>query len=488
MILAFDIGTTQARLALLDRTGSIEYLDSIRYEISSPKPAYQELDPYVVLDAVYTLLLKAKELLINVNVIIAASQGEAAILLDKDKKVVHNSILTFDPRSEKETQSLSEEFDKFDVYEKTGMPLHSMFTLPKLMWLKKNKDLARVHYFFCYSDFILYQLGARYHIDYSLASRTLMFDQNQLCWDETLVSHSGLNVSQMPQPVVSGSFVGYVNKFSVERFNLNPNCIILSGMHDQLASAIGANFMRDQSSVVTLGSTSSAISLKELSEFDKIHLFKSNVPFYPYLSTTQKAFMTFLPLSGELLQWYMQKILNNNLTLKELDGLAIEKGRGIFREDLFFIPFLAGIGTPNMNSKVTGEFRGLTIDANYLDLYVAIIEGICFEIKRNISLLPKTQQKHLTFVGGGTNSRFWLQTQANILGRPIYMSKVSETAIKGLAYVANGFLNENTSSVRNDNLSVNYDETEVKPNPYMQKKYSEKYERYLSMVDEINQN
>jgi xylulokinase len=96
-------------------------------------------------------------------------------------------------------------------------------------------------------------LGADPAVDYSLANRTLLFDVERGQWSEELLSRTGLDREKLPETVPSGTVIGTVSGDMARELGLSPDTVIVSGAHDQCASAVGCGVIDPGSAVYGMG-------------------------------------------------------------------------------------------------------------------------------------------------------------------------------------------------------------------------------------------
>ena len=102
---------------------------------------------------------------------------------------------------------------------------------------------------------------------------------------------------------------------------------------------------------------------------------------------------------------------------------------------LTFLPLLGGERSPGWNPHATGAISGLTFDTRASDLYQAALEGVAYRLAEIASLLPEVRQVVAT--GHALLARpDWIQLCADVLGRPVTASRVSEGSARGAAAYA----------------------------------------------------
>src|SRR5690606_27514215 len=148
--------------------------------------------------------------------------------VDKNGNATAPAIMNSDNRAVEEAAWWSEAFGKEEIYQITGLPLHPMFSLIKVMWIKKHKPeiYAQTAKFLSVGDYILTQLGLPPYTDYSLASRTMAFDINKNCWSKEILQHCGIPGDKFGIPVPAGTSAGTLSAEIAGQLGLEEGTIV----------------------------------------------------------------------------------------------------------------------------------------------------------------------------------------------------------------------------------------------------------------------
>ncbi len=125
--------------------------------------------------------------------------GESFTTLDRNGRAVTSAILNIDSRASAEMDEFVAAFGAAALYEKTSLPSHPMYTLPKIAWLRKHRpaEADRATPFLCLHDYLLFRITGSAVIDTSLASRTLGFHVVDAAWAETFLNIARASTKQM---------------------------------------------------------------------------------------------------------------------------------------------------------------------------------------------------------------------------------------------------------------------------------------------------
>jgi len=242
-LLGLDIGITGCKAVAFSLTGEMLAQAYREYPLYQPHPGWMELDPDEVWDAVRDVIRHVTQAIPGdpVRALSVSTHGESVVPLDAGGRHLCRFITALDTRAAEQTEWWGEQLGKDRLFQVTGMPLHPMYTVNKLMWLRQNQPdiFAGARRFLCMQDFVFYKLGLDPAMDYSLATRTMAFDVNHLGWSDEILSLADLAVEQLSRPLPSGSMLGQVKPSIADELGLAPGAVGVTGGHDQPSGALG---------------------------------------------------------------------------------------------------------------------------------------------------------------------------------------------------------------------------------------------------------
>ena len=489
--IGLDIGTTGAKASLILEDGTVRNVVYKEYDLRFPGHGMVEMHPDDVWNAVKDVLAGvAAEFHEPIEAISVASFGEAAVMLDKNGKPIRDSIFYTDVRGTGELDQLRSEMDIDRLQYLTGMPVNYMYTLLKLMWLKKNEPgaLEKTDKLLLYGSYIEYMLTGIAATDASLASRTLMFDRFSYDWDEEVCNQYGISRACLPQYVPAGNIIGTVPTSVAKELGLSGKTVVVSGVHDQVAAALGCGALESGQVADGIGSAECITApLPEKAELGT--MFKNNLCAEPHAVKGQHVALAFVNTAGASLKWYRDNFETELKMRCEKDGTnaydILNQSISEKPSGLLFLPYLAGTGTPYMDGTATGMLTGLTLGTTRQEIYRSIYEGINFEIRRNIELLKNTGFLIPELIcGGGGASAEALQLKADVLGIPVWMLENNQVGTMGLAMLctvamkrAKDFKEAAQCLVKRRRM--------IEPNDRFRREYGDKYCEYLRMYDAL---
>ncbi|MGE5605419.1 MAG: FGGY-family carbohydrate kinase [Bacteroidota bacterium] len=443
--MGLDIGTTGCKCTVLDITGRICSYSYKEYSIHSPGPGFYELNPNEVWEAVKNVIWKASNSYKGekITALSISSLGEAAVPLDKQGKILYNSLLYTDIRGSKNADYLKERLGPNKIMELTGLPVHSMFTINKLMWMKENQPevYRNVAKFLLYGDYILYKLGGVAAIDYSLASRTMAFNITSKIWDAEILNVAEVDCALFSPTVPSGTVVGTISKSVATELGLPADLVLVVGGHDHACAALGAGAIKEGIAIDSIG-TVECITAAFNQPVVNQKMLDNNFACAPHTKNGMFITYAFSLTGGSLLKWYRDHFAHQEKTEAArrrvsvyalLDAKASREPTG-----LLVLPHFTGTGTPYMDTWAKGAIVGLSLDVTPPMLYRAFLEGVTYEMLLNIECLEAAGVyiQELRAVGGGAKSNFWLQLKADVIGKKIVALNINEAGTTGTAIIA----------------------------------------------------
>lgn len=490
-LMGLDVGTTGSKCTILDYNGNVLSYAYKEYPVESPEPGFYELNPVAVWNSVREIIYMAVRGLKDekIEALSVSSIGEAVVPVDDKGKVLWNSILFSDSRGFEQAIELSRTLGHEKIMDITGLPVNSMYSLNKIMWLKDNRPdiFGRTRKFLLFEDFIIYMLTGVMAVDYSLASRTMAFDVVKKEWSGEILQAAGIDSGYFSEATGSGTIVGIVKSEISEELGLPRDTLVATGGHDQACAALGAGVIHEKMAVDGMG-TAECITAAFSKPALNSGMIKNNYNCEPHVIDGMYLSLSFTSSGGGLLKWYRDNFASREALEAEKQGIGIyrfldEKAYGE-PTSLLVLPHFSGSGTPYMDPYSKGVIVGLTMDTNSSHIYRALMEGISFEMRYNLECLRDSgiEVEKLRAVGGGAKSDLWLQIKADIMDIEIETLHISEAGTLGtviLAGVASGAYASHAEAVG----KLVRPGKVFTPNETNKKKYDESYQCYKKIYD-----
>ena len=442
-LMGIDVGTTGCKVVAFDEAGAVLAQAGREYPLLSPQPGWYELDPEQVWSFIRECLRAVNEQVRHdpVTALSLSSQGEAMAPVAKDGRVLANSPVSSDRRNAKQTAEMEAALGAERIFELTGQPMSTIYTLPKLLWWRDHAPeiLDQAWKFLCYVDFVAFKLGVEPVIDYSMAARTLAFDYRTEDWSDELLAAGHIRRDQLARPLPSGEIIGEIPRALAGELGFSGTVKVVTGGHDQPAGALGAGVLEPGTAMLAIGTTEALVAV---TDEPRRQMLDYNVSCYHHAAPGNFIALSGNQTGGRLLRWY-----RDELAAAER-AVADETGRDVYDViieqiddapgDLILLPYFVGSGAVHNDPAATGLLIGLTFDSKRADIVRAILEGLTYEQALCISLLREAgvEVNRIRAIGGGSRSERWMQIKSDITGLPISVIHTSEAASLGVAMLA----------------------------------------------------
>lgn len=497
-IAGLDIGTTGCKLTVFSEEGKDidrAYLD---YPVTRGGSEH-EVDAESIMEGVLSVLSAMAEKYPDIRGIGVTSFGETFVFTDGAGKPLHRAMLYTDPRGREECLELTEKMDGRRIAAITGLRPHEMYSLPKMMWIKKHRPqvYGQAKHAFLMEDYVVFQLTGKAQIDYSLATRTMAFDIASLGWSRELFELAGIDVSLMSEAVPVGTSAGNVLPGIARQTGLSEKTQIVSISHDQVAAAVGAGVFDAQTAVEGAGTVECITPVYEGLPPSDV-MYNGYFSVVPYVIPGRYVCYAFSYTGGALIQWCVDTLAKKEKELAAESGISVheylereyvrEHGEGSADKPsgLLVLPHFAGAATPYMDTGSKGALIGLTAAHTVSDIYRACMEGVAYEMLVNLEWLKGSgihfHMLHAT--GGGARSAVWTQMKADILNVPFTTLATANAGTVGSAMltgIAVGcFQNLDEAAAHMVEKTKVYLPDEVR-----HEKYMEVYRRYRRVYDAV---
>jgi xylulokinase len=481
-----DIGTTGCKAALFDESGTLLASASREYAVDIPHPSWAEQDA----ENVWRLAQGALGETIaatgtrEVAAIGLSVQGEAVMPVDVAGRALRPAILGMDSRTEEQNDWLRDRFGAEHLFERTGMPVHTVNTLPKLLWLKQHEpDLwARAERFLLYEDFLIQKMTGRAVISRCLASRTQLYDIPEDRWSPEILAALELDPERLATVEPSGVAVGPMRQELAGDLGLATAPLVVTGGHDQACGALGVGLIRPGLAMASTG-TAEVVEVALDAPVLNQTLYQGDISVYAHTAPGLYLAMTLNHSGGLVLRWFRDTLGQEEV--REAQATGRDAYELLLRDaspeptSLLLLPDFAGSGTPSFDTASKGAILGLTFSTSKTELAKAILEGLTFELRLNLDLLKEGGVKidELRAIGGGARSKLWLQLKADVTGVPVVAPRITEAASWGAALLAGVGAGHFDSAAQAAEDTVHLDRR-FEPDPESMERYEERYSLY----------
>ena len=435
-----DIGTTGCKITVFGMDGT--YLGGVYRDYPALRShSAHEVDGGAIWAAVREVLGKAAREYPGIAGIGVTSFGESFVLLDEKETPLLPTMLYTDPRGREECAELAQRLGKEKIIHTTGLNPAAMYSLPKLMWVKRHRpdEWKKARRVCQMQDYIVGRLTGNYQLDYSAATRTMTFDLQKFAWSEAMLDAAEMEEKLFSPLVPSGALAGAIRPEWASEWGLDADTRVISACHDQVAAAIGSGVLDDSATVDGAGTVECLTPV--FRRYDAEKMAEGNYCIVPFL---KGSFVTyaFSYTGGALVKWFTDQLAGYAAQQAREEGGSIY---GILEGEadgiptgILVQPHFAGAATPYMDPESKGAILGLQLSHTQSDLYRACMEGVCYEMRLNQERLSQAgiALSPLRATGGGAKSRVWMQMKADVLNLPVTRLGVSEAGAAGCAMLA----------------------------------------------------
>ncbi|HXF86172.1 MAG TPA: glycerol kinase GlpK [Anaerolineales bacterium] len=447
-VAALDQGTTSTRFMIFDHGGNVVAFDQKEHRQIYPKPGWVEHDPLEIweksCEVITTALRKGGVSPKEIAAIGITNQRETTIVWDRDTgKPIYNAIVWQDTRTDAIVKRLARTGGQDRFRKKTGLPLATYFSGPKIKWILENvpgaKEKARRGklLFGNIDTWLIWNLSGEHVTDVTNASRTMLMNLKTLDWDDEILDVMAIPRAMLPKIKSSSEIYGHIHaRNTASSVNTFLQGIPVAGdLGDQQAALFGQTCFRAGEAKNTYGTGCfMLLNTGEKPVQSKAGLLTT----LGYKIGGKKAVYALegsIAITGALIQW-----LRDNLSLiqksAEVEALAktVEDNGGIY-----FVPAFSGLFAPYWRSDARGVIVGLTRYVNKGHIARAALEATAYQTREVLEAMEKdsgVKLRALKVDGGMVFNELLMQFQADILGVPVIRPKVTETTALGAAYAA----------------------------------------------------
>jgi glycerol kinase len=446
---AVDLGTTSIRFMIFDHRGHIKGVAQKEHRQIFPRPGWVEHDPMEIwtntCDVMEAALAKSSISGSQLEAIGITNQRETTVVWDRRTgKPLYNAIVWQCTRTDAICKALTEVYGQERFRAKTGLPVSTYFSGPKMRWMLENLPDVRVAadrgdaLFGTVETWVIWWLtggpdGGSHVTDVTNASRTLLMNLESLQWSEEILKIMGVPSQSLPRivPSIDSQTWGRTSPQSP----LGAAVPVCGALGDQQAALVGQACFDVGEAKNTYG-TGCFLLLNTGTQ--PVPSFKGLLTTVGYQVRGQKPVYCLegsIAIAGALVQW-----LRDNLGLikeaADIEALAntVENNGGTY-----IVPAFSGLFAPYWRSDARGVIVGLTRYVNKGHLARAALEANAYQawdIVEAMNADSGVDLTHLKVDGGMVANDLLMQFQADVLNVPVIRPTVVETTALGAAYAA----------------------------------------------------
>ena len=442
-VMALDQGTTSSRAILFNKKGEIVKIAQKEFNQIYPKAGWVEHDPMeiwgsqsgVMREVIETAGIRPEEIA-SIGI---TNQRETTVVWSRyTGKPIYNAIVWQCRRTSEICDELKNKGLEESIKEKTGLLIDAYFSATKVKWILDNVEGAREKaeqgelLFGTIDTWLIWNLtrGKVHVTDYSNASRTMMYNINDLEWDEDILRELDIPISMLPLVKPSSYVYGHTD----ERMLSGAKIPIAGCAGDQQAALFGQTAFNKGEAKNTYGTGCFLLmnTGEELVESKEGLLTTIAIGIE---NKVQYALEGSVFVGGAVIQWLRDELkLISDASDSEYFASKVKDNGGVY-----LVPAFVGLGAPYWDMYARGTIFGLTRGTNKNHIIRAALESIAYQSKEVMETMEKESNikiKRLKVDGGASRNKLLMQFQSDIMNIEVSRPIITETTALGAAYLA----------------------------------------------------
>ncbi len=441
-IMALDQGTTSSRCILFNKKGEVMSIAQKEFGQIYPRPGWVEHNPMEIWSSQLSVTMEAMAMLGAVPADIAGigitNQRETTLVWDRiTGEPVYNAIVWQCRRTAEKIDELVAAGHGEMIREKTGLVPDAYFSAAKIAWILDYVPEARRRaekgelLFGTVDSWLIWNLtrGKIHVTDYTNASRTMIYNIHELCWDEELLQLFHIPACMLPEVKPSSCIYGYTDNAwfggqipiggiaGDQQAALFGQCCFSRG---QVKNTYGTGcFLLMNTGTEAISSRSGLITTIAASCGEQVEYALEGSVF----------------VAGAAVQWLRDgmRMVKNAAQTEEYADKAEDT------EGVYVVPAFAGMGAPYWNPYARGTVVGITRGCKKEHFIRATLESIAYQTYDVLKAMEEDAEVSIAGLkvdGGASANDFLMQFQADILSARVYRPQCIETTALGAAYLA----------------------------------------------------
>lgn len=439
-ILALDQGTSSSRAILFDKKFKTVAVEQQEFPQYYPKENQVEQKPEEVWQSQLSV---AKKLISKNNInpqdisgIGITNQRETTIVWEKKTgKPIYNAIVWQDKRTAQTCSNLRKTDWNEYITQNTGLPIDAYFSATKIAWILDNVENARTKaengelLFGTIDTWLVWKLtnGKAHVTDVSNASRTMIFNIQNLCWDKSILKLFKIPEKMLPKVVSSSQEIATTEIFGAK--------IPIAGLiGDQQSALFGQAGFSEGMAKNTYG-TGCFMLMNTGKKIIKSQSGLIATVAWKIGNDVAYALEGSVFIAGASIKW-LRDGLKLIKSASETEKIASTTNHS---ENLYVVPAFSGLGAPHWNMYAKGAILGITQGITEKQIVRATLEAIAYQSKDLILAMTtdsKIPLEKMYVDGGASANEFLMQFQADILQAEVLRPQNIETTALGAAYMA----------------------------------------------------
>ncbi len=436
-VIGIDSSTQSTKAIVWDEDGRAVAEGRATIALSTPQPGYAEQDCEDWWDAL-TVSVSAAVATVGadtVDAVAISNQRETVAFLDADGCALRPAMVWLDERSIGSYAAYADQMGRDWLHRTTGKPVDTIPVVYRLDWLRQNDPtmlescdrIVDVH------AFLTGRLTGRKAASWSSADPFGIFDITAMDWSDPILDSVGVRRQQLPDLLKPGSAVGAITEAASQQTGLRPGTPVFAGGGDGQCAGLGTNAMEPGTVYLNLG-TATVTGVYSPTPATDLHWRTMTAP------TGEGYFLEALQKAGAFfVNWVVDNFAGGRDDPGAFDRLEEAAAQlPIGSQGLTMTPHIIGVMNPHWDPAARAAIVGLSANHGRAHFYRAALEALTAEITRGIQAMAAEglALERIRAIGGGAQSRLWLQMLADAAGLPVERSRTVEASALGAGIVA----------------------------------------------------
>jgi gluconokinase len=327
------------------------------------------------------------------------------------------------------------------LYRETGCPVHGMYPLYKILWLRSNRPgvFRAARRYVSAKEYVCFRLTGNWSVDYSVAAGSGFLNTHTLRWSEKALAAAGIRTDQLSVLSPPVAPLGKLQAAMAAETGLSAGTAVVAGSSDAVNSSLGAGAVAVPQATLMVG-TSGALRV-----ISPRPVLDPQARSWCYAIDETHWLLGGAVNNGGLVLSWLRDCLNQAaahgagvqpLTFEDMLGLAGRAPAGA--GGIVCLPFLAGERSPYWNLNARALFFGMRLGHDMRHLARALLEGVGFRFRNLMEVLIEVglDLEQIVASGGFAQSGLWLQVMADVLDRELNVPVWGETSALAAAFWA----------------------------------------------------
>ena len=442
--LGIDLGTGSCKSVIIDAQSHLLGFGARGYP-SAENNGQWEQDPEELVHAMVRSVRAAIETAgVSPDACQAMSIGGAyhsLIAMDRSDVPLTGVMTWVDNRAMKQAEAIRESPGIEAIYRQTGCPVHSMYPLYKIIWLREEQPdiFSQAIRFISAKEYVIKRLAGEYLIDFGIAGGTALLNTHRLEWDSQSLDLAGIRESQLSSLVGPRQVLKGLNPELAVQMGIPQETPLVLGSADAVNSSLGAGAVSWGQATCMIGTSGAFRIIAPRVMLDaKVRSWCYAIDEGHWLvgGAINNGGLALTWLRDAFNQIFQSQAKDVRISFDELIASASQVRPGA--DGLICLPFFAGERSPYWNMNARGVFFGLNLNHDARHLARSLMEGVAYRLRSIRDTLDDlgAEVSEIRASGGFTHSDLWPQIIASVLDHDLVIPANGETSSLGAAFWA----------------------------------------------------